>query len=220
MVEEDQKYPDHPDRFDFCPELLCSDGLTDRCYWEVEWSRKVEISVSYRGIRKKGNSNDCEFGFNSQSWSLSCSDEGRYSVCHNSRRDFISSSSSSSSSSNRAAVYVDRPAGTLSFYRASSDTLIHLHTLKTTFTEPLHPGFWPGSSVSLCSVEKKQSLPLREALLAIAVYLIRNGQILFVYLHVYLFCTQHINCVIQYSLILFLTFRCDKMGVKLSAGLR
>ncbi|KAM4560147.1 NLR family CARD domain-containing protein 3-like isoform 2-T2 [Odontesthes bonariensis] len=156
MVEEDQSYPDHPDRFDFWPELLCSNGLTDRCYWEVEWSGKVEISVSYRGIRKKGNSNDCEFGFNDQSWSLSCSDEGRYSVCQNNRRDFISSFSSSSAVSNRAAVYVDHPAGTLSFYRASSDTLIHLHTLKTTFTEA-HPGFgfWPGSSVSLCSVEKK-----------------------------------------------------------------
>ncbi|XP_072235797.1 NLR family CARD domain-containing protein 3-like [Leuresthes tenuis] len=50
---------------------------------------------------------------------------------------------------------VDRPAGTLSFYRVSSDTLIHLHTFNTTFTEePLHPGLvvWykPVSSVSLC----------------------------------------------------------------------
>ena len=157
MVEEVQSYPDHPDRFDFWPELLCRNVLTGRCYWEVEWSRKVEISLSYRGIRKKGNSNDCEFGFNDQSWSLSCSDEGRYSVCHNNRRDFISSFSYSSAASHRVAVYVDRPAGSLSFHRVSSDTLIHLHTLKTKFSEPLHPGFgfWPGSSVSLCSVENK-----------------------------------------------------------------
>ncbi|KAI3363944.1 hypothetical protein L3Q82_001522 [Scortum barcoo] len=41
----------------------------------------------------------------------------------------------------RVAVYVDCPAGTLSFYRVSSDTLIHLHTFNTTFTEPLYPGF-------------------------------------------------------------------------------
>ncbi|CAI5657565.1 unnamed protein product [Oreochromis niloticus] len=64
-----------------------------------------------------------------------------------------SSSSSSSSVSNRAAVYVDCPAGTLSFYRVSSDTLIHLHTFNTTFTQTLYPGFsvWSrGSSVSLC----------------------------------------------------------------------
>ncbi|CAI5669588.1 unnamed protein product [Oreochromis niloticus] len=53
----------------------------------------------------------------------------------------------------RAAVYVDCPAGTLSFYRVSSDTLIHLHTFNTTFTQTLYPGFmfWsPGCSVSLC----------------------------------------------------------------------
>ncbi|XP_069028720.1 protein NLRC3-like [Embiotoca jacksoni] len=160
MVEEDQSYPDHSDRFDRCPQLLCRTGLTGRCYWEVEWRGEVDIAVSYRGIRRRGNSNDCWFGGNDQSWSLSCSDGGRYSVWHNNRVTSCSSSSSfssssSSSSSNRVAVYVDCPAGTLSFYRISSDTLIHLHTFNTTFTEPLYPGFgfWSvGSSVSLCSL--------------------------------------------------------------------
>ncbi|XP_038565976.1 NLR family CARD domain-containing protein 3-like isoform X2 [Micropterus salmoides] len=153
-VEEVQSYPDHPDRFDCWLQLLCRDGLTGRCYWEVEWRGAVYISVSYRGIRRKGGSKDCVFGWNDQSWSLSCS-VGDYSVWHNKSETSISSSSSSSSSSNRVAVYVDCPAGSLSFYRVSSDTLIHLHTFNTTFTEPLYPGFvlwWPGSSVSLCSV--------------------------------------------------------------------
>ncbi|CAI5670173.1 unnamed protein product [Oreochromis niloticus] len=150
-VWEVQSYPDHPDRFDV-EQLLCRNGLTGRCYWEVEWRGNVDISVSYRSIRRKGGS-DCWFGRNDQSWSLICSDDGPRSVWHNNRSISISSSSSSSSSvSNRAAVYVDCPAGTLSFYRVSSDTLIHLHTFNTTFTEPLHPGFtvYRGSSVSLC----------------------------------------------------------------------
>ncbi|XP_068583083.1 NLR family CARD domain-containing protein 3-like [Cebidichthys violaceus] len=151
-VEEDQSYPDHPDRFDYWPQLLCRTGLTGRCYWEVEWRGEVSISVSYRGIRR-GDSRDCLFGRNDQSWSLFCSDSGHY-VCHNNTRTYISSSSSSSSC--RVAVYVDCPAGSLSFYRVSSDTLIHLHTFNTTFTEPLYPGFgfWSGSgsSVSLCSL--------------------------------------------------------------------
>ncbi|CAI5682636.1 unnamed protein product [Oreochromis niloticus] len=38
-VEEVQSYPDHPDRFDVCEQLLCRNGLTGRCYWEVEWTR-------------------------------------------------------------------------------------------------------------------------------------------------------------------------------------
>ncbi|CAI5657566.1 unnamed protein product [Oreochromis niloticus] len=152
-VEEVQSYPDHPDRFDGYPQLLCRNGLTGRCYWEVEWEGNVYISVSYRSIRRKGGSGDCGFGHNDQSWSLRCSDDGPRSVWHNKRQTPISSSSSSSSSvSNRAAVYVDCPAGTLSFYRVSSDTLIHLHTFNTTFTQTLYPGFrvFPGSSVSLC----------------------------------------------------------------------
>ncbi|KAL4009208.1 hypothetical protein ACER0C_003060 [Sarotherodon galilaeus] len=155
-VEEVQSYPDHPDRFDGFYQLLCRNGLIGRCYWEVEWRGDVFISVSYRRIRRKGRSADCLFVFTDQSWSLICYNGAPHSVLHNKRQTSISSSSSSSSSvSNRVAVYVDCPAGTLSFYRVSSDTLIHLHTFNTTFTQTLYPGFgfysWsPGSSVSLC----------------------------------------------------------------------
>uniref|UniRef100_A0A3B5R6H0 B30.2/SPRY domain-containing protein n=1 Tax=Xiphophorus maculatus TaxID=8083 RepID=A0A3B5R6H0_XIPMA len=149
-VEELQSYPDHPDRFDYWPQLLCRTGLTGRSYWEVEWRGRVYISVSYRRIRRKKNSGDCLFGGNDHSWSLSCSDDVGYSVWHNDRETRLSSSSVS----NRVAVYVDCPAGILSFYRVSSDSLILLHTFNTTFTEPLIPGFrfWSssGSSVFLC----------------------------------------------------------------------
>uniref|UniRef100_A0A3B3BT52 B30.2/SPRY domain-containing protein n=1 Tax=Oryzias melastigma TaxID=30732 RepID=A0A3B3BT52_ORYME len=150
--KELQSYPDHPDRFDHWYQLLCRDGLTGRCYWEVEWKDHVYVSVSYRGIRRKGNSHDCMFGWNNQSWSLCCSRDRGYTVCHNNRETYISSSSSSSSF--RVAVYVDCPAGTLSFFKVSSDSLIHLYTFNTTVTEPLYPGFgfraWPASSVVLC----------------------------------------------------------------------
>ncbi|XP_051798431.1 NLR family CARD domain-containing protein 3-like [Acanthochromis polyacanthus] len=150
-VEEDQSYPDHPDRFDYRLQLLCTTSLTGRCYWEVEWRGDVEISVSYRAIRRKGFSDDCRFGRNDQSWSLICSDDDGYYVRHNNSKTSIRSSSVS----HRVSVYVDVPAGTLSFYRVSSDSLIHLHTFNTTFTESLYPGFgffWSrfGSSVSLC----------------------------------------------------------------------
>uniref|UniRef100_A0AAQ4QEC0 B30.2/SPRY domain-containing protein n=1 Tax=Gasterosteus aculeatus aculeatus TaxID=481459 RepID=A0AAQ4QEC0_GASAC len=168
-VKEDQSHPDHPDRFDYYPQLLCRTGLTGRCYWEVEWRGNVYVSVSYREIRRKGDSDDCEFGYNDQSWSLRCYDGGYY-VRHNKTETRIHSSSSSPSSG-RVAVYVDCPAGSLSFYRVSSDTLIHLHTFSTTFTEPLYPGFgfgfepWygfgscSGASVSLCSLQEGESPP-------------------------------------------------------------
>ncbi|CAI5669470.1 unnamed protein product, partial [Oreochromis niloticus] len=153
FYKEALSYSDHPDRFDRWTQLLCRNGLIGRCYWEVEWRGSIDLSVSYRRIRRKGGSVDCVFGRNDQSWSLYCSDDGPCSVMHNNRETRIFSSSSSSSVSNRVAVYVDCPAGTLSFYRVSSDTLIHLHTFNTTFTQTLYPGLRfrsPGSSVSLC----------------------------------------------------------------------
>ncbi|XP_078147145.1 NACHT, LRR and PYD domains-containing protein 3-like isoform X2 [Centroberyx gerrardi] len=148
-VREEQRYPDHPERFDRCPQLLCRNGLTGRCYWEVERKGRVSIGVTYRGIRRRGEGDDCRLGGNEKSWSLICS-VNSYSVWHNNRETFIPSSSSSDS--DRVAVYLDWPAGSLSFYRVSSDTLIHIHTFHSTFTEPLYPAFWCvwfDSSVSL-----------------------------------------------------------------------
>uniref|UniRef100_A0A3P8NVG6 NACHT domain-containing protein n=1 Tax=Astatotilapia calliptera TaxID=8154 RepID=A0A3P8NVG6_ASTCA len=43
-VIEEQSYPDHPDRFDVHPQLLCRNGLTGRCYWEVECRGDIYIS--------------------------------------------------------------------------------------------------------------------------------------------------------------------------------
>ncbi|XP_064866956.1 stonustoxin subunit beta-like, partial [Oncorhynchus nerka] len=145
-----QPYPDHPERFEDCGQVLCREGLTGRCYWEVEWSgRRVDIGVTYKGISRRGRVNDCCLGHNDKSWSLYCSDNS-YIACHNNNRTLIDVPSSSS---HRVGVYLDWPAGTLSFYRASSDTLTHLITFTSTFTEPLYPGFrvWgDGDSVSLC----------------------------------------------------------------------
>ncbi|XP_034020256.1 NACHT, LRR and PYD domains-containing protein 12-like [Thalassophryne amazonica] len=152
-VDKDQSYPDHPDRFDLCPQVLSSTALTGRCYWEVEWRGHVYISVTYRRIRRKGNTDDCVFGSNDRSWTLICSDHYCFSVRHNNRQTFLPRFYSSS---HRVSVFVDCPAGTLSFYEVSSDSLIHLHTFCCLFTEPVCAGFtfWSssGSSVSLCGL--------------------------------------------------------------------
>ncbi|XP_064872703.1 NLR family CARD domain-containing protein 3-like [Oncorhynchus nerka] len=147
--KEKQPYPDHPDRFEGCGQVLCREGLTGRCYWEVEWSGRegAVIGMTYKGISRRGRGDDCCLGHNDKSWSLSCSDNS-YTAWHNNNPTPIDVPSSSS---HRVGVYLDWPAGTLSFYRASSDTLIHLITFTSTFTEPLYPGFrlYFDSSVSL-----------------------------------------------------------------------
>ncbi|XP_054879726.1 stonustoxin subunit beta-like [Poeciliopsis prolifica] len=148
-IQKAQSDTDDLDRRNI-PQLLCGNGIKDCCYWEVEWRGKIEISVSYRGLRRRGLTNDSVSGKNEDSWCLSCSDDG-YSAVHYKNRKLMSSTSFPTVS-NRVAVYVDYTAGSLSFYKVSSDSLIHIHTFNTTFTDTLYPGFTvlPGSSVFLC----------------------------------------------------------------------
>ncbi|XP_051543000.1 NACHT, LRR and PYD domains-containing protein 3-like isoform X5 [Myxocyprinus asiaticus] len=154
-VRERQSYPDHPERFDWYPQVLCRESLTGRCYWETQWSGDAVISVSYKGISRKGGSNDCWFGFNVNSWSLWCSDD-TFTVWHNKNSTDIRRPSYDCK---RVGVYVDCPAGTLSFYSVSdTHTLTHLYTFITTFTQPLYAGFtvYPDSSAHLCETEHQR----------------------------------------------------------------
>ncbi|XP_051723012.1 NACHT, LRR and PYD domains-containing protein 3-like isoform X2 [Ctenopharyngodon idella] len=157
-VIKKQPYPDHPERFDKFLQVLCRESLTGRCYLETEWSGKwVYISVTYKGISRKGGSDDCRFGHNKKSWSLSWY-KNSFTVRHNNK---ITEISAPSRRSNRVGVYLNWSAGTLSFYSVSdTHTLTHLHTFNSTFTEPLYAGFGVsfGSSVSLCEIKH---LPVR-----------------------------------------------------------
>ncbi|XP_062864906.1 tripartite motif-containing protein 16-like [Trichomycterus rosablanca] len=141
------QYPDHPDRFDIYPQVVCRESVSGRCYWEVEWSgdNYVFIAVSYKSISRKGGGGECVFGLNDQSWSLFCS-PSRFSFRHNNKETKIPIMPSSS----RIGVYVDYEAGTLSFYSVS-DRMKLLHRVQTTFTQLLYPGFrvHSGSKVKL-----------------------------------------------------------------------
>ncbi|XP_076126953.1 tripartite motif-containing protein 16-like [Alosa pseudoharengus] len=140
-----QSYPDHPERFDYWGQVLCREGVSGRCYWEVEWSGPwVYIAVSYKSISRKGG-NECVFGHNDQSWRLRLT-SSRSSFRHNSKETKLPLVASS-----RIGVYVDRRAGTLTFY-SISDTMTLLHRVQTTFTHTLYLGFrceCLGSSVTL-----------------------------------------------------------------------
>lgn len=142
-----QPYPDHANRFTSWAQVLCKAGMAGRCYWEVEWTGNggVSIGVCYKNMSRSGGGSDCKMGHNSKSWSLDCS----HSVClfqHNKESVTIDASCCS-----RIGVYLDYRAGTLSFYNIS-DTLDLLHKVKTTFSQPVYPGFWVGlgSTLKLC----------------------------------------------------------------------
>ncbi|XP_053188799.1 tripartite motif-containing protein 16 [Scomber japonicus] len=147
MKNDPKHYPDHPDRFDHWQQVLCRDKVSGtRCYWEVDWKgTEIDVGVTYRGIRRKGNSNECSLGWNDKSWSLYCS-ESKFSFVHNNKSKDIPAPRSS-----RIGVYLDHAAGTLAFYSLSDDTQL-LHRVQTTFKEPVYPAFsmWGfGTSIRL-----------------------------------------------------------------------
>ncbi|XP_051781825.1 tripartite motif-containing protein 16-like isoform X2 [Erpetoichthys calabaricus] len=143
------EYPDHPDRFDYWEQVLCREALTGtRSYWEVECTGDwVLIGVAYKGLSRKGKDLECSFGSNNKSWSLLCADS-QYAARHNDEETVISTPYSP-----RIGVYLDWPAGSLSFYSVSH-TMTLLHRFNTSLTEPLYPGFgfWLDckSSVKIC----------------------------------------------------------------------
>ncbi|XP_074467373.1 tripartite motif-containing protein 16-like [Sebastes fasciatus] len=150
LMEGKQLYLDHQDRFGERSQVLSREGLTGRCYWEVQWSGRIFIAVAYKDIKRTSTFNECLFGYNDKSWSLQC-DSSRYKFRHNN----ISTSVSGPQSS-RIGVYLDHRAGTLSYY-SISETMTLLHRVQTTFTQPLYPGFWllsgAGVSAELCELK-------------------------------------------------------------------
>ncbi|KAG7454161.1 E3 ubiquitin/ISG15 ligase TRIM25-like [Solea senegalensis] len=141
---EPQPYPEHPDRFTSWAQVLCRAGMAGRCYWEVEWTGNggASMGVCYKNMSRSGGGSDSKLGHNSKSWSLDCS----YSLSsfqHNKESVAIPGPSYS-----RVGVYLDFRGGTLTFYGVS-DTMVLLHKVKTTFTQPVYPGFWIGLGSSL-----------------------------------------------------------------------
>ncbi|KAM4612077.1 NLR family CARD domain-containing protein 3-like [Polymixia lowei] len=146
-VEEE---PDHQERLDSWTLVLGREGLTGRCYWEAEVVGLSNIGMTYRVIDTKGSAEAGRLGSNDKSWVLVCSKEGYHLLHDNNKVDVPSLGWRIG----RVGVYLDWPAGALSFYRVSSDSLNHLHTYKTSFTEPLHAGVEvrPQATVSLCQL--------------------------------------------------------------------
>ncbi|CAL8327834.1 unnamed protein product [Boreogadus saida] len=151
LVEE---YPDHTKQT--FRKVLCREVLTGRSYWEVVCKGVVLIVVTHKvRITRSRKGYDNRLG--SKSWSLECHGD-RYCAWYNGRKTDIRLPPAGSK---RVGVYLDRPAGTLSFYRVSTgvvgskDTLTHIHTFESTFTQDLYAGFdllFTSSSATLCKL--------------------------------------------------------------------
>uniref|UniRef100_A0A8C5GYE6 NLR family CARD domain-containing protein 3-like n=1 Tax=Gouania willdenowi TaxID=441366 RepID=A0A8C5GYE6_GOUWI len=149
VIKEKQPYDDHPERFDYWKQVLCADGLTSRCFYEVEWEGEVYMGVTYKEIKRKGEGDESCLGKNNKSWSVHFSEDRFSEVIIKGEKVF------SRRPSKRVGVYLDWDAGTLSFFNVFSDKVDHIYTYHTKFTGPVFPAFRirikpHNSSVFLC----------------------------------------------------------------------
>ncbi|GAA6086925.1 NACHT, LRR and PYD domains-containing protein 12-like isoform X1 [Tachysurus ichikawai] len=156
-TDQNQQYPDHPERFQVYRHVLCNETLSHRCYWEVCFEdSSSDIGIAYPGIPRDDLNmplleSYMKFGLNQGSWALCIIDSERFFARHDSEETDIYILKS-----NRIGVYLDRPAGILSFYSISPDThsLTHLHTFCTDFEMPVRPGFSvERGSLTLCQLD-------------------------------------------------------------------
>uniref|UniRef100_A0A667WWP5 Tripartite motif-containing protein 16-like n=1 Tax=Myripristis murdjan TaxID=586833 RepID=A0A667WWP5_9TELE len=148
LMEEEQSYPSHPDRFTGCCQVLSRESLTGRCYWEVEWKGGVDIAVAYQDISRTED-DECEFGFDDKSWSLYFKNP----ICRFDHNNIVTKIPLPVPS--RMGVYLDHRAGILSFYSVS-ETMTLLHRVQTTFTQPLHAGlglYDNGNTAEFCELK-------------------------------------------------------------------
>ncbi|XP_062262372.1 tripartite motif-containing protein 16-like, partial [Platichthys flesus] len=150
-MNKNLSHSNQSDRFTDLPQVLSRESLTGRGYWELKMKvgRGVGVAVTYKNISRAGRSDECGFGYNDKSWSLSCC-RNSYTFYYNRIMTPVSGPVSS-----RVGVYLDHSAGVLSFYRVS-DTMTLLHRVQTTFTQPLYVGvsvYWSGATAEFCKLK-------------------------------------------------------------------
>ncbi|XP_050961562.1 E3 ubiquitin-protein ligase TRIM35-like [Labeo rohita] len=120
-----QKLPHNPERFDYYPCVLGSEGFNSGTYcWDVEVkdSLKWSLGVTTASNQRKGG----DF-YNTDVWGVQygLTTLFGFPVEHN---------------LDRVRVYLDYERGTVSFFNPVTNT--HLHTFTTAFTDTVLPFFW------------------------------------------------------------------------------
>ncbi|KAG8537477.1 hypothetical protein GDO81_024470 [Engystomops pustulosus] len=127
--------PDTPERFQSHQVLSSRSISTGQHYWEVETEETGDfrLGVAYADTDRIGIPS--LFRCNDKSWSLRSSNS-QYRIYYNNVTTLLPHKPTSQ----QLAAYLDFEAGKLSFYELS-DPIRHLHTIKTTFNDVVHPGF-------------------------------------------------------------------------------
>ncbi|ROL15625.1 Tripartite motif-containing protein 35 [Anabarilius grahami] len=133
-----QPVPDNPERFDWYPCVLGSEGFNSGTHcWDVEVK---ESHWWILGVTSASNQRKGRDFFNTDVWSVYYDVEGLDEPCGFRVEQNL----------DRVRVYLDYDRGTVSFSDPVTNT--HLHTLRATFTDTLFPYFWCSHSLRILAV--------------------------------------------------------------------
>ncbi|XP_041819321.1 tripartite motif-containing protein 16-like [Chelmon rostratus] len=145
---------DRPERYEYSPQVVCKEAIWNmRAYWEVEYSGWVVIGAAYEGAGRRAHSGPSGLGENEESWGL-CWSGTYYQIWFNGINKDIKDVPYCST----IGVYIDQPAGIISFYTVTGEGAERevklLHKVKTCIDKKILPGFWMGIQSS-CSIIKR-----------------------------------------------------------------
>ncbi|XP_053274653.1 E3 ubiquitin/ISG15 ligase TRIM25 isoform X2 [Pleuronectes platessa] len=149
VTDEQANYPNCPQRFVVCSQVLTSKGFSSgRHYWEVRLSCNnfIGIGLAYSSIDRKGSTS--RLGRNAQSWCVEWFNV-KLSAWHNSHETVLCNPNPK-----RVGVLLDYEGGRATFYNVA-DRAYPFHTFEFPFAEAVYPAFWmfsSGSSITLCKV--------------------------------------------------------------------
>lgn len=149
VSDEHINYPDCPERFAVCSQVLASKGFSaGRHYWEVKMTSNnfIGIGLAYDTIDRKGPNS--RLGRNNQSWCVEWFNV-KLSAWHNSSESVLPNPNPK-----RVGVLLDYDGGSATFYNVA-DRAYPFHTFVFPFAKAVYPAFWifsSGSSVNLCKL--------------------------------------------------------------------
>ncbi|KAI4832396.1 hypothetical protein KUCAC02_015365 [Chaenocephalus aceratus] len=150
VSDEHTDYPDCPERFSVCSQVLTRQSFSrGRHYWEAQLSCNnfIGVGLAYRSIDRKGPTS--RLGRNDQSWCIEWFNV-KLSAWHNSNETVLVNPNPQ-----RVGVLLDCDEGTATFYNVA-DRVYPFHTFVFPYAQAVCPAFWifsSGSSISLCKLQ-------------------------------------------------------------------